>query len=176
VRRDFAAIRFTVPAGAGGRYRLETAVRSLYDSTRSVDADFHVVKNGVELFGRLVPPNSGTGYSTTLALVAGDRIDFVAGGGTNSLPETGLKIQATLKSIAPATMSVDTVSFVAAGGLRVTGHGPHGTICRVERSTNLLDWGFVGMAVEVANGVFEFIDSQPPVGPACFYKLSTSEP
>jgi len=28
----------------------------------------------------------------------------------------------------------------------------------------------------VTPGVFEFIDSQPPVGPACFYKLSSSEP
>jgi hypothetical protein len=176
VRRDFAVIRFTVPAGAAGMYRLETSVRSLYDSTRSVDADFHVVKNGLELFGRLVPPNSGTGYSNTFSLAVGDRIDFVAGRGTNGLPDTGLKIQSTLKSIVPATMSVDTVSFVAAGGFRVIGHGPHGTICRVERSTNLLDWGFAGMAVEVTPGVFEFIDSQPPVGPACFYKLSSSEP
>jgi hypothetical protein len=174
--RDFAAIRFTVPAGAGGTYRLETAVRSLYDSTRSVDADFHVVKNGQQLFGRLVPPNSGTGYSNTLALAAGDRIDFVAGRGTNGLPETGLKIQATFKSIGQVTMSVDTVSFVAAGGFRVTGYGLHGTICRVERSTNLSDWVFAGMAVEVAPGLFEFIDSQPPSGPTCFYRLLSSEP
>lgn len=176
VPQDFATIRFTVPPGAGGTYRLETSVRSLYDSTRSVDADFHVVKNGAELFGRLVPPNSGTGYSNTLVLAVGDRIDFVAGRGTNGLPNTGLKIQATLRSIAQTSMGVDAVSVLAAGGVRVTGHAPHGMICRVERSMDLVDWEPAGSTVAAASGVFEFIDSQPPAGTACFYRLSGSEP
>ena len=176
VPENFATIRFTVPTNAGGAYRLTTSVRSLYDSTRSADADFHVMKNGVELFGRVVPPNSGTGYSNTLLLAAGDRIDFVAGRGTNALPETGLKIQATLSSIIEASVSLDTMSFVAAGGFRVAGHAPHGTICRVERSMNLVHWEPAGPAVEVASGVFEFIDSHPPPGTACFYRLLSSEP
>ena len=171
---DFASIRFTVPVGAGGLYQLETAVRSLYDSTRSADADFHVVKNGVELFGRLVPPNSSTSYSNMLAFAAGDRIDFVAGRGTNGLPETGLKIQATIRSVSVSFMSVDAVSVLAGGGIRVSGHGPHGATCRVERSTNLADWEYVGSAVETGAGVFEVIDSKPPVGVACFYRTASS--
>jgi hypothetical protein len=166
---DFAVIRFTVPPGAGGTYRLETSVRSLYDSTRSVDADFHVVRNNQQLFGALVPPNSTAGYSNILTLSAGDRIDFVAGRGTNGLPETGLKIQATLNPLA-AAMSIDAVSFVR-GGVRVTGHGPPGSSCRVERSTNLVDWEPVGPVVEMAAGAFVFTDAQPPLGPACFYRF-----
>jgi len=170
---DFAAIRFTVPVGAGGLYQLETAVRSLYDSTRSADADFHVVRNGVELFGRLVLPNSSASYSNLLALAAGDRIDFVAGRGTNGLPETGLKIQATIRSVSVSFMSVDAVSVLTSGGIRVSGHGPRGATCRVERSMNLVDWEYVGSAVETGAGVFEFIDSEPPGG-ACFYRIASA--
>jgi len=173
---DFAVIRFTVPPGAGGTYRLATLVRSLYDSTRSVDADFHVVKNGTELFGRLVPPNSGTGYSNTLSLAAGDRIDFIAGRGTNGLAETGLKIQATLTRQAAIAMSIGSVFPLAGGsGVRVTGQAPPGTVCRVQRSVNLIDWEDAGSVAATTNGVFEFIDSQPAAGPACFYRLRGSD-
>jgi len=168
---DYAAIRFTVPPGAAGTYRLATMMHSLYDSNRSAGADFHVLKNGQELFGRVVPPNSGTAYSNVLALVVGDRIDFVAGRGTNGLPDTGLKIQATLRPIAQAAIGVDVISILPSGGFRVTGHAPPGTSCRVERSVNLVDWEPAGSAVEGVGGAFEFIDSQPPTGPACFYRF-----
>ena len=168
---DYAAIRYTVPPGAGGSYQMETSVRSLYDSTRSVDADFHVVKNGSELFGQLVPPNSGVNYSNTLTLAVGDRIDFVAGRGTNGLPNTGLKIQATLTAMVPVSMSAGAVSFLAAGGVRVTGHAPSGTVCHLQRSMNLIDWEDAGSAAATDRGVIEFLDTQPPGGAACFYRL-----
>ena len=71
-------------------------------------------------------------------------------------------------------MSVDAVSVLAGGGIRVSGHGPHGATCRVERSTNLADWEYVGTAVELGAGVFEVIDSRPPVGVACFYRIASA--
>ncbi|HKX62466.1 MAG TPA: LamG domain-containing protein, partial [Verrucomicrobiae bacterium] len=92
---DFGAVRFTVPDGRGGTYRLMTSVRSLYDNARSTDTDFHVLRNGQELFSHLVPANSGIAYSNVFILAAGDRIDFAAGRGSGD-PNSGLKIQATL--------------------------------------------------------------------------------
>jgi len=92
---DFGGIRFTVPDGRGGIYRLMTSVRSLYDNARSTDTDFHVLRNGQELFSHLVPANSGIAYSNVFVLAAGDRIDFAAGRGSGD-PNSGLKIQATL--------------------------------------------------------------------------------
>src|SRR4029453_7438240 len=81
----------------GGAYRLETSVRSLFDNTRSRDADFHVVQNGHELFGQFLPPNSGTSYANLLTLAPGDTLDFAIGRGADGLTaDTGLKIQATL--------------------------------------------------------------------------------
>ena len=95
--QNFGVIRFTVPAGAQGDYRIETSVRSLFDGTRSRDADFHVLKDEQELFGQFLPPNSGTGYTNTLSLAAGATIDFVVGKGADGLTaDTGLKIQASL--------------------------------------------------------------------------------
>jgi hypothetical protein len=94
---NYGDIRFTVPAGGDGLYRIETAVRSLFDSTRSRDADFHVVHNGTELFGRFLPPNSAVGYSNAVTLHAGDTIDFAVGRGEDGTTyDTGLKIQASL--------------------------------------------------------------------------------
>jgi Concanavalin A-like lectin/glucanases superfamily len=95
VPEDFAAIRFTVPPDGGGSYDLTTAVRSLYDSMRSTDADFHVLRNGHELFAQHIPANSSASYSHVLDLLPGDRIDFAAGRGSGNT-DTGLKIQATL--------------------------------------------------------------------------------
>jgi hypothetical protein len=48
-------------------------VRSLFDFARSRDADFHVLRNGHELFGRFLPPNSGASYSNTITLEAGEK-------------------------------------------------------------------------------------------------------
>jgi len=97
---NFGVIRFTVPAGGSGRYRIEVAVRSQFDGARLRDADFHVVKNGVELFGQHLAPNSGTGYTNEVELVAGDRIDFAVGRGPDGLTlDTGLKIQARLTQL-----------------------------------------------------------------------------
>lgn len=173
VPNDFASIRFTVPAGGAGLYRLNTRVQALYDGTRSADSDFHVLRNGGELFARLVPPNGSGSYSNVLMLAAGDRIDFVSGRG-GGLPDTGLKIEATLELVEPDTMSVVAVEFMSVCGTRVTGCAPRGTICRVERSTDLKTWSYVGRPAESGNGVFELIDLQPPDSSVCFYRMLRS--
>lgn len=170
---DFAAIRFTVPAGAGGLYRLSTQVRALYDASWSADSDFHVLRNGVGLLSRLVPANSSSSYSNVLALAAGDRVDFVSGRGSG-LPETGLKIQAAMELLDRNAVGVERVAAMPEGGVRVTGFAPVGTFCRVERSSNLRDWTYAGQAVEKGGGVFEFTDPQPPAGTACFYRMLKS--
>ena len=93
----FGAIRFTVPNGAGGAYRVQTAVRSYLNGPISGDTDFHVVKNGMELFGQFLPGNSGTGYTNVISLSVGDTVDFLVGRGLdNRAYASGLKIQATL--------------------------------------------------------------------------------
>jgi hypothetical protein len=43
--------------------------------------DYHVLQNGVQLFGQFVAANSGTGYTNSLNLSDGDTIDFAVGRG-----------------------------------------------------------------------------------------------
>jgi hypothetical protein len=93
---NYSVIRFAIPAGAEGAYRLETAVRSYLDGWLSGDTDFHVLQNGTEIFGEFLAPRSGTGYTNILALMPGDTIDFVAGrGADNRHYASGLKIEAS---------------------------------------------------------------------------------
>src|SRR5436190_907435 len=95
--QNYGVIRFTVPAGGEADYRIETAVQSVFDGEISADADFHVLKNGEELFGRFMPPNSSARYSNTVHLAAGTTIDFAIGRGADGTQlHTGLKIQATI--------------------------------------------------------------------------------
>lgn len=93
--QNFGAIRFTAPVSAS--YLLESAVRCYLDGDRSSDTDYHVVVNGVELFGEFIPPRSASGYTNTLNLAAGDTVDFITGRGADERQfGSGLKIQAAL--------------------------------------------------------------------------------
>lgn len=94
---NFGVLRLTVPSGASGPYRLETAVRPAYPASPQGDTDFHVLRNGVELFGRFLAPSESAGYTNILLLGAGDTIDFAVGRGADGR-EYGslLKIHATL--------------------------------------------------------------------------------
>jgi len=95
---NYSVIRFTAPSN--GIYRLESVVRSYLDGDRSGDTDFHIAKNGAEIFGQFLPPRTGTGYSNTLGLVAGDKIDFAVGRGQDGIQYgSGLKIQARLERV-----------------------------------------------------------------------------
>src|SRR6185503_15054602 len=80
-----------------GEYRLESAVRTYLNGPASGDTDYHVVKNGVEVFGQFMPPSSSSGYSNSLSLVAGDILDFLVGRGQDQqLYGSGLIIDARL--------------------------------------------------------------------------------
>src|ERR1043166_9128161 len=93
---NYSIIRFTVPGGQGGQYNLGVAVQSTA-SAGTGDTDFHVLKNGQELFGRSLAVNSSASYSNGIALVGGDTVDFAIGRGQdNLLVGSGLKIQASL--------------------------------------------------------------------------------
>jgi len=95
--KDYGVIRFTVPFGGGGTYSLKTMVESYLMGPISGDTDFHVVKNGTELFGQSINANAGATYETTLSLSPGDVIDFAVGrGADNQLYASALKIQARL--------------------------------------------------------------------------------
>jgi N-acetylneuraminic acid mutarotase len=173
---NYGVIRFTVPPGSSGIYQLHTEVRAYLDGPRSGDTDFHVLKNGGELFAEFIPGNSGAGFSNLLSLVGGDTIDFAVGRGRDNLAfDSGLKIRASLALMA-TRMSIDRILSVTNGACRVIGHAPPGAICRIVRSKNLVDWEHAGFAVTTNEGVFEFIDLQSPPGPACFYRLQDVQP
>jgi len=102
--RRFGVIRFTVPPEVTGDCLLEVAVRSHLDGARSADADFHVLRNGVELFGRFLPPRSQAGYTNLLALTPGETLDFAIGRGEDGLQYgSALKIQVV---VSPTTNTV----------------------------------------------------------------------
>jgi hypothetical protein len=93
---NYAVARLTVPGGGGGTYQLVTAARPVYDSAQ-LDTDFHVTRNNVEIFGVQLNGGQTAGYTNTLALAAGDTIDFAVGrGADNSYISSALKIAATL--------------------------------------------------------------------------------
>jgi len=98
--RNFGVIRCMVPLDGDGTYRVETSVESGLAGGASKDADFHVVRSGVELFGEFLPPNSTASYSNELALAGGDTIDFLIGRGADGRQYGSiLKIQATLNRL-----------------------------------------------------------------------------
>ena len=76
-----AVARFTTPAGAGGTYRVETEVVPDAHGSWQGGTDYHVLKNGTEIFGQALPAGASTGYTNVLSLAAGETIDFVLGPG-----------------------------------------------------------------------------------------------
>ena len=97
----FGVSRFTAPQA--GSYLLQTAEHAYLHGVSSHDCDFHVLDNGIQIFGQLIPANSGTSYTTTVNLLAGDTIDFVVGRGTGNGNFTGVTIQASLNPVPEPT-------------------------------------------------------------------------
>jgi hypothetical protein len=93
---NFGVIRFTAPSN--GAYRVQTAVAPIYsDALLQADADFHVLRNGEELFGRFLAPGESADFAETVLLASGDTIDFAIGRGADgSQVNSGLQIRATL--------------------------------------------------------------------------------
>src|SRR5216684_316796 len=98
--QNYGVIRFTVPGQGGGTYQVGSLVRAYLNGPLSGDCDFHVVRNGTELFVAFLPGNGGTNYANNLTLAAGDTIDFVVGRGTDGNNYgSGLNIKAAINLI-----------------------------------------------------------------------------
>jgi hypothetical protein len=96
---NFGAVRFTAPSNSN--YHVETRADSLYTGYLSGDTDYHVVVNGIEVFGQPLPATQGTGWTNTIALSAGDTIDLALGRGADGNGwGAGLKI---IARISPTT-------------------------------------------------------------------------
>ena len=94
---NYGVVRFTLPADAAGNYRLVADVKSAYTGWISGDTDFHIFKNGVEIFGEFLPELGAANFEDALALAPGDTIDFVIGrGADDSYHGSGLIIEARL--------------------------------------------------------------------------------
>ncbi len=122
---NFGVIRFTVPVAVGGTYDLVTRVLPAYSALLQLDTDFHVLKNGVELFGRALNVSDTAGYTNSLVLAGGDTVDFVIGrGADNSYIWSGLKITATLDltstNTVPPTITAQPENQTVLEGSNVT--------------------------------------------------------
>ena len=92
---NLATIRFTAPSN--GNYRVNVAARSYLDGGPAGDTDFHVARNGTELFGQFLPAVGSVGYTNILALATGDTIDLATGrGADNNYYGSGLKLAAVI--------------------------------------------------------------------------------
>ena len=75
----FAAVRFSVPPGEAGDYRLEAFATERNDGAQAGEPLFNIIVNRVEYFREFVPPGTSVGYTNTIALKEGDTVDFLAG-------------------------------------------------------------------------------------------------
>jgi len=99
---NFGVIRFTVPYGQSGTYRLQSAVNPVYPSSPQGDTDFHIVVNGTEVLTANLNPSASASYSADHGLNEGDTVDFVIGRGADgSQYGSGLRIAATLTLVGP---------------------------------------------------------------------------
>ena len=98
---NFGVIRFAVPAGKAGPYRVEAEVSPVYPSSPQGDTDFHITHNETQVLGRFLAPNASISYRRVLVLNEGDVVNFVIGRGADgSAFGSGLRIAATLTALA----------------------------------------------------------------------------
>ena len=101
---NFGVIRFSVPAGKAGPYRVEADVSPVYPSSPQGDTDFHITRNTTEVFGRFLAPSASATFNRVFMLHEGDFIDFAIGRGADGLQfGSGLRISATLTALAAET-------------------------------------------------------------------------
>ncbi len=103
---NFGVIRFVAPSNSN--YIIDTVATPLYSGGLSGDTDFHVLKNGVELFGQFLPARTGTSYSNLLTLAAGEALEFAIGRGAD-----GNEFGADLKMSVVITPTLQTTPTAA---------------------------------------------------------------
>jgi hypothetical protein len=80
----YAAARFTVPIRSAGRYRIEARVVDDLAGASNGDSEFHILKNGMEIYGLLLGPRAIGSYTNETILGEHDYVDFVVGRGLGS--------------------------------------------------------------------------------------------
>lgn len=104
----FGVARFTAPQS--GIYQLQTSAKNYLNGPSSGDSDFHVLDNGVELFGaQILPSPTAPGaiysYGANLTLAAGETIDFICGRGLDGNGNaSGITLQASLTQVPEPTV------------------------------------------------------------------------
>jgi hypothetical protein len=131
---NFGVIRFTAPSN--GTYRVETTVNPVYNGAPQGDTDFHVLNNGVELFGQSLYPTNSAGFESIVGMSAGSTMDFAIGRGADeSQYGSGLKISVIISPTNTVSISAPVPSN---GSLEFSVVG--NTTGILESSTNLIDW------------------------------------
>jgi hypothetical protein len=167
---NFGVIRFTVPRGQRGTYAIAVTARPAYNGPMQGDTDFHVLKNGVEVFTQALAGSASASYSNSVALAAGDTIDFVIGrGADDSFHGSGLKISATLHRMSPNLRPHHVEDSGASNGEFVFSFNAAPGNYTVEGSTNLLHWVTL-TNVFGANGPIHIVDPEAATLPRRFYR------
>jgi len=79
----YTVARLAIPSGGSGTYQVEIGVHSRLDGPTAGDSDFHIFRNGSEIFGQNIPGNGSATYSNTISLNAGEYLDFIEGNGAD---------------------------------------------------------------------------------------------
>ena len=86
-----------------------------------------------------------------------------------SVDPTGAR-RAELDAMAGMPLRVQRLFELPLAAICVEARAIPGTLCRVERSTNLRDWVEAGVPAEVADGLYQFLDSRRE-GTGWFYRF-----
>lgn len=165
---NYGVIRFTAPSN--GNYRIAATVRPVYDGPPQGDTDFHVLKNGAELFGQFLSPTQRAGFTGVVALAANEVVDLAIGRGADgSQYGSGLKIAAMITPTSTASVS-SPHDVVADGSFQFTVIGNGSQL--VECSSNLVDW-FEAQLPILTNNAGRMIISDPQAAslPKRFYRV-----
>ena len=169
---QFGVIRFTVPMGESGSYRIATTAGSRLNGTIAGDTDFHLVHNGTELFGQNLPHDSTAGYTNTLNLAEGDTIDFMSGHGLDRREYGGgLKISATLSALVLLPALRIRVSQVEICWQTLSNATYQ---LQYQEAMNTNGWAALGGAVPGNGKIFCTNDVVLPGQPRRFYQLSVT--
>jgi len=77
--------------------------------------------------------------------------------------------------VAPYPVAIVDAQIPAPGQFRLHIIAGEGSTCEVLRSADLATWGAIGVATEVAPGLFEFLDVSAPVA-STFYRVRSTAP
>lgn len=75
--------RFTVPVGGAGQYWIEATGTEVSESSSKCGAEFRLLHNEREIFGRLLAPGLSAGFTRQVRLKEGETLDVAVGPGWN---------------------------------------------------------------------------------------------